>query len=93
VHLSKEIIENCSPINYGFMVLTPESDRWNIRETNYIRSQSQEHGIIKLDKETFGQISIGDMIYIIPVHSCLVVSALAKYLTLGARWIEAKISL
>ena len=93
VHLSKERIENSTPYNFGFAVPTPESGSRHIRKANFVRSLSQEHGIVKLDFETYNQISIGDLIYIIPVHSCLVVSSLGRYLTTDGRWIKANISL
>jgi D-serine deaminase-like pyridoxal phosphate-dependent protein len=93
VHLSKEMIENSSPHHFGFAIIASEKGQWQIREDNYVRSLSQEHGIVRLDKETYKEICIGDLITIIPVHSCLVVSALGGYLTTDGKWIEANISL
>jgi D-serine deaminase-like pyridoxal phosphate-dependent protein len=93
VHLSKEMIESHSPNHFGFAVIESQGGNWQIREDNYVRSLSQEHGIVKVDSETYKKIRIGDVISIIPVHSCLVVSALGRYLTTDGKWIEAKISL
>jgi len=92
VHLSKEVIEHSEPENYGFAVPSPDSAEWNISNNNFIRSLSQEHGIIKLDEMLFGQVEVGDLIYIVPVHSCLVVSALGEYLMISGERLEAQIS-
>ena len=88
VHLSKEVIENSNPAIYGFAVTSSDNSLRMIRESNFIRSLSQEHGIVKLDRETYEKIVAGDLLYIIPVHSCLVVEALRRYLSTDGDWIE-----
>ena len=54
---------------------------WEFRgRENYVISL-QEHGIVHLSDELFGRVKIGDLIGIMPVHSCLAVD------TLGICWI------
>lgn len=88
VHLSKEVIENSNPAIYGFAVTASDSSLWTIRKSNFVRSLSQEHGVVKLDRETYESIKVGDLLFIIPVHSCLVVEALRRYLSTEGAWID-----
>ncbi len=92
IHLSKEIIEFSSPSVYGYAVFSKEASKWKMNRSNFVRSLSQEHGIVKLDKKSFDQAKIGDLIYIIPVHSCLVVEALHRFQTLDGKVIETRLA-
>jgi len=92
IHLSKEVIEHSSPANYGYAVFSGNASKWKVKASNFVRSLSQEHGIVKLDAKSFNQIKIGDLLYIIPVHSCLVVEALQRYLTLDGKEIETRLT-
>ena len=57
-------------------------DTWRIPEKrNWVVSLSQEHGIIEVDEETMAQIDIGDIITILPVHSCMAGLAMGEYLS------------
>lgn len=72
VHLSKEYLEIDGEKIYGKAVLlnkdgTIKADRPN----GYVRSLSQEHGIINADNNFLKQIKPGDTIGILPVHACL----------------------
>ncbi len=71
IHLSKDyIIENKRPV-YGMVVFFTK-DGWKFPEKPmYVKKISQEHGIIKMKPDEFFSIEVGDLIGIIPVHSCL----------------------
>jgi len=45
-------------------------------------SISQEHGILQVDEETLQAVQVGDLVGILPVHSCLTANLMKKYLTL-----------
>jgi len=92
VHLSKENIEYSSPPVYGYAVFSSEASTWNVNRLNYVRSLSQEHGVVKLDTKSFDRVKVGGLLYIIPVHSCLAVDALQEYLTLNGNVIETELS-
>ncbi|MCD6576890.1 MAG: alanine racemase [Anaerolineaceae bacterium] len=92
VHLSKEMIEHSSPSVYGYAVFSKDASEWKVNPMNFMRSLSQEHGLVKLDKNSFDRVKIGDLLYIIPVHSCLVVEALRRYQTLDGSVIETRLS-
>jgi len=81
VHLSKDFIEERGRKIYGGVVkLFFES--WSKPINNaFVKSLSQEHGIIKIPQSEFEQIKIGSLIGIVPVHSCLTVSLMKQYLT------------
>ena len=43
---------------------------------------SQEHGIVKAVDSSLGQFKVGDLVAVLPVHSCLTANLMGKYLTL-----------
>lgn len=79
VHLSKESLNDGS---FGKVVLINEDLTWSGPvETASVKSLSQEHGIIHIgDKALLRQLKAGDLLGIIPVHSCLTVNLMKKYL-------------
>jgi D-serine deaminase-like pyridoxal phosphate-dependent protein len=91
IHLSKQPIENSNPAIFGYVVFNPDSSFWEINPDNYVRSLSQEHGVVKLCDEDINRVKIGDLLYIVPVHSCLVVDALGKYVTLEGDLIHTRV--
>ncbi|MCP5102835.1 MAG: alanine racemase [bacterium] len=81
VHLSKESItdENGRKI-YGLAALPNEnSNGWgpSLKET-YVSSLSQEHGIIKTTPGFVREVNVGDILMILPVHSCLTANLLKR---------------
>ncbi len=83
VHLSKEFIvdKNANKI-FGYVAQLKEHGWSKIVPNTYVSALSQEHGIIKTDAAFFEQVKIGEVLAIIPVHSCLTVNLMRKYLTL-----------
>ncbi|MDD2387465.1 MAG: alanine racemase [Bacteroidales bacterium] len=69
VHFSKEFIEIDGQKNFGQAIKHIGKDINDIDEK--IISLSQEHGIIKITKTDIKLFNIGDLLEIIPVHSCL----------------------
>ena len=81
VHLSKEyIVDKTNPKLFGHVVKLSE----NIWDTpllgTYLSNLSQEHGIIKTTGRFFNDINIGDVIGILPVHSCLTANLSKEYI-------------
>jgi D-serine deaminase-like pyridoxal phosphate-dependent protein len=83
VHLSKEFIidENGAKI-FGGVAPLQQRGWGDMIPNSYVSALSQEHGIIKTDAIFLGQVKIGDVLAILPVHSCLTVNLMRKYLTL-----------
>jgi D-serine deaminase-like pyridoxal phosphate-dependent protein len=83
VHFSKEFMYRSNGEKvYGNVVLF-EDNGWS-RPINgsYLASLSQEHGIIRTSREVIEDIRVGDILGVLPVHSCLTANLLKGYLTL-----------
>lgn len=83
VHLSKEFLPyGTGRRNYGQPVLLKPDGWGKLSEGSYISSASQEHSVIHADDKFFHSVSIGDVVGIVPVHSCLAANLAGSYLTL-----------
>ncbi len=83
VHLSKEyIISKSGEKNYGHPVLLRSTGWGDILTGSTITSMSQEHSVISADNDLFGAVSIGDVLGIVPVHSCLTANLAGYYRTI-----------
>lgn len=92
VHLSKEALDHNGQTIYGFTAF-PAQDGWRFAgKQNYVKATSQEHGIVKLQPEEMKDIREGDLLYILPVHSCLAVDELGEYLTMQGERIPTMLS-
>ncbi len=92
VHLSKEFIldDKERPI-FGYVALPDPSDQSDKSDEKgwgrhlvktYVSSLSQEHGLIHTNSVTMGRVNIGDLVIILPVHSCLTANLMRRYQTL-----------
>lgn len=76
VHFSKDFFIDKGNQCYGYVY--HNDDYWDVNERiGYIKSLSQEHGIIEIEKK--GNYKIGDLLSIIPVHSCLTADKMREY--------------
>lgn len=66
VHFSKEKLAH-----YGAICSISKEFNTNIIDGVYLKSISQEHGIVQCTDDFIEQINIGDLIGVIPIHSCL----------------------
>lgn len=88
VHLSKESLarEDGSP-TFGAVVLLSD-DGWGAPlDGVWLRSISQEHGIVRCTPGAYTrlakQVSVGDLLGVLPIHSCLTADLLKVYQTVG----------
>jgi D-serine deaminase-like pyridoxal phosphate-dependent protein len=90
VHLSKEFIvrEDGTKI-YGYIASKVEKGWGPMIENSFVSSISQEHGIVKTDPQFFDKIKIGDILMVLPIHSCLAVNLLREYQTLEGESIKS----
>ena len=72
VHLSKESLKmpNSEQI-FGKIVLLKEIGWSEPIQDCYLSSISQEHGVITASESFFNSINIGELIGVLPVHSCM----------------------
>jgi D-serine deaminase-like pyridoxal phosphate-dependent protein len=88
VHLSKDFLMENDRRSYGYLCL-PEGDRWGAPlEGAYMAGMSQEHGILKFQPRDFSRLQVGDLVCILPAHSCLTVTLMKRYLTLRGSSID-----
>ncbi len=85
IHLSKEFIIQNGEKNFGLVVKLNEIGWKKPVEISYLKSISQEHGIINASAEIINEISIGDVVGIIPVHSCMTANLMGSYRTLNGQ--------
>ena len=86
VHLSKEyIIDKENKRTYGMVVNIDQVGWSDPIDNTYVSAISQEHGIIKTTKAFIDKTKVGDILGILPVHSCLTAHQMNKYLTIDGK--------
>jgi D-serine deaminase-like pyridoxal phosphate-dependent protein len=73
VHLSKEFIAADHDFRlYGYVVKLDDKGHWGKPVPGaYVFSLPQEHGLVKIPRIHLNEIAEGDVLGIMPVHSCL----------------------
>jgi len=87
VHLSKDFLELESGKTYGKVVRLTENG-WENEVVGNLSRISQEHGIIHPEINQFDNFKIGDLIGIIPIHSCLAADLQGSYFSTSGNRIE-----
>jgi len=90
IHFSKEFILQNGEKNFGKVVNLNESCWQRSVKPSHLISLSQEHGIIQADDTLMNEISIGDLVGIIPVHSCMTANLSGSYSTLDKQILDHK---
>ena len=93
IHLAKDhLVRPDGSPDFGAVALLTDQGWGAPLAGAWLRSLSQEHGILRATPETFaavfGGLQVGDLVAVIPVHSCLTADLLKRYLTLDGEWIE-----
>lgn len=89
VHFSKEVdtIENGTPY-FGYVVKLIENG-WELPDRkSYVRALSQEHGLIKASDDFYNGIKIGDVVGVLPIHSCMTADCMKKMYSLDGEEIK-----
>jgi len=87
IHFSKDQVAlDTGERVFGALVNLTENG-WEKRErTHYLTKVSQEHGILRVShSQDFDAIKVGDLIGVIPVHSCLAANLMGQYQTLEGK--------
>lgn len=83
VHLSKDFLAADGDFRSFGYVVRPEAGGWSEPIAGaWVSSLSQEHGVVQFLPEAQIPFQPGDLIGILPVHSCLTADAMGGYLTL-----------
>lgn len=87
VHLSKDSLESKTGKYFGKAVKL-NANGWASDVLGTVDRISQEHGVIKMNSDALEQIKVGDIIGILPVHSCLTADLQGHYLSTSGERIE-----
>jgi D-serine deaminase-like pyridoxal phosphate-dependent protein len=89
VHLAKDVLlEPDGSKNFGEVVYLNESG-WTIpAERSYLKSISQEHGLIKASSDLIENVKIGDLLGILPIHSCMTADCMKGYLSINGQQVD-----
>jgi D-serine deaminase-like pyridoxal phosphate-dependent protein len=88
IHFSKDSLPGPAGPIFGRVVRLDEHGWSPLPGTSAVISLSQEHGLIAADEETFRQTRVGDLLAVLPVHSCLTVRAMRAYRALAGESIS-----
>jgi D-serine deaminase-like pyridoxal phosphate-dependent protein len=88
IHLSKDSITDSNGSRIFGMAVKLLEEGWSepLPET-FVKTLSQEHGIISTTKDILSGIKPGDVIGILPIHSCLTAHQMKNYFTLDGKQI------
>ena len=79
VHLSKERLEDNEGRIFGRVARKIENAWGDIIPNMYVKSLSQEHGIISVPNNEIDKYKIGDYLMILPIHSCMTGNLMKNY--------------
>ncbi len=86
VHLSKDfLINEQGQKSFGLVVQIHENGWSSPISGTFVKSVSQEHGIIEMDNSLIDTLQPGDLLGILPVHSCLTADAMKQYRCLDGK--------
>jgi D-serine deaminase-like pyridoxal phosphate-dependent protein len=89
VHLAKDVLINEDGIkNFGEIVMLHEKG-WSIpSHRSFVKSISQEHGIVQASDELLASVQVGDLLGVLPVHSCMTADCMGSYLSLDGQVVD-----
>ncbi len=88
IHLSKEFIVVDNLKIYGLCVEINPSGWANVFEGAFVSDLYQEHSVISFYDSNIKNLKVGDLIGILPVHSCLTAEAMRGYLSTNNFWLD-----
>ena len=82
IHFAKDSITNIDGKQlFGRIIVNDGDKKILLDERNYLYALSQEHGILRITPQDLHYFKPGDLIEIIPVHSCMTANLMKEYLT------------
>jgi D-serine deaminase-like pyridoxal phosphate-dependent protein len=80
VHFSKELLESDNQGTIYGIVVEQLAEGWGEPISGmYLKSLSQEHGVVSVPESLIREYKIGDLLYILPVHSCMTANEMKGY--------------
>lgn len=91
IHLSKDYYQQGDRRIYALVSL-PEGEgtlAWGAPIADaWVDRVSQEHGVLRLPAADLARLQVGNLVCLLPAHSCLTAQCMSRYLTLDGRRIE-----
>ncbi|MFN2370315.1 MAG: alanine racemase [Candidatus Krumholzibacteriia bacterium] len=91
VHLSKESLATAAGPVFGYLAAAADGDLGRILDEAPLVQLSQEHGIVQVPadrwEEVAGGLRPGDLVAVVPVHSCLACAAHGGLMTLDGTFL------
>jgi D-serine deaminase-like pyridoxal phosphate-dependent protein len=82
IHFAKDSVTNVDGKQlYGRIIVREEGNEILLDERNYLYALSQEHGILRITPKDLHWFKPGQLIEILPVHSCLTANLMGQFLT------------
>lgn len=92
IHFSKDRIEEHGTLVFG-KVAKSNGNSWDdVIPNMYLRGLSQEHGVVAVPETLINNYRIGDIIYVLPVHSCMTADLMKRYTTIKGEVINMMIN-
>lgn len=89
VQLSKDSITNVNGKEmFGRIIIQNKGEKILLDPLNYVAKLSQEHGILKVAQNQFKNFKVGDLVEIIPIHSCLTANLMGHLQTTEGEVLE-----
>jgi D-serine deaminase-like pyridoxal phosphate-dependent protein len=85
IHFSKDRIEDNGVSVFGIVAQKTESGWKDHIPKMFVRGISQEHGVVSLPTTEINNYIIGDIIYVLPIHSCMTADLMKRYKTIEGR--------
>ncbi len=82
VHLSVESIEGSNREVFGYLAKTNDKTWTGIDCKSPVVSLSQEHGLVRVSNEKMKEVEIGDVLPVLPIHSCMTANLFPYYKSL-----------
>ncbi len=88
VHYSRDQLDLAGRTVFGKLALA-DGNAWKPDESPvYLTGLSQEHGTLQVPPERLSRIRIGELLHVLPVHSCLTADAMGGYRSTGGEPID-----
>lgn len=89
VHLSKERLDDDEYGTIYGKIVEQKGNNWgDVIPGMFVKNLSQEHGVVSVPKARISNYKVGDLLLILPVHSCLTANLLKPFQTTFGKKIE-----
>lgn len=86
VHFSKDRKTHPNGETFYGLVVDWQDNGWESSwEHAYIKSLSQEHGIVKATQKLLKTVKVGDILGVLPIHSCMNANLMKQYLSFNGQ--------